>query len=288
MQFKLYKDVHEFYNDTYDVLMQNESQNIVILGNVILGHDGKDNTDWRDPARWLMATVSDEKGIIITALMTPPHNITLYTTDNIIDPKAIGCLIDGLKDFEIPGVTTEKKLAEYFAREYSIRKGLSFKTTMNQRIYELQAVNPEVKQFGTIRLMNENDMCFFPYWLEAFYTSVIYDKTEMSVPHNDELYRSHLSSRKIYVLEVDGIPVSMAGYTRKSQTSIGIAYVYTPPYFRGKGYASSCVAQLSQMALDKGYKRCVLYTDLLNPTSNSIYQKIGYKAVCDSLMLKFE
>lgn len=56
---------------------------------------------------------------------------------------------------------------------------------------------------------------------------------------------------------------------------------------RNKGYASSCVAQVSQIALNKGFTKCVLYTDLLNPTSNSIYQKIGYTAICDSLMLKF-
>lgn len=80
----------------------------------------------------------------------------------------------------------------------------------------------------------------------------------------------------------------MAGYTREMQTAIGVAFVYTPPYYRGKGYASSCVAQISQLALDRGYTKCVLYTDLLNPTSNSIYKKIGFTAVCDSLMLKFE
>ncbi len=288
MQFKLYKDVHEFYNDTYDVLLRHESQNMIPLGNIIIGHEGKDITDWRDPGNWLMATVSDEKGIRITALMTPPHNITLYATDNIIDEEAISCLIDGLKDYAIPGVISEKTLAEYFAKEYCARKGLSYKTTMNQRIYELTKVNPEIKQFGTIRLLEEKDMSFFPYWLEAFHVAGNYGRTEMSIPQNEEIYRYRLSSKKIYVLEVDGIPVSMAGYTREMKTAVGVAFVYTPPYFRGNGYATSCVAQLSQMALDRGYKRCVLYTDLLNPTSNSIYRRIGYKSVCDSLMLAFE
>ena len=288
MQFKLYTDIHEFYNDTYDVLMRHESQNMIILGNIIIGHEGKDKTDWRDPANWLMATVSDLNGIQLTALMTPPHNITLYATDNKIDLKAINCLIDGLKDYEIPGVISEKNLAECFAKEYTARKGLTFKTTMNQRIYELKAVNPEVKQFGAIRLLDEKDMYFFPYWLEAFNAAGTYGKTEMLIPQDEKLYYYRLSTKKLYVLEVDGIPVSMAGYTRELQTAIGVAFVYTPPYFRGKGYATSCVAQISQMALDNGFNRCVLYTDLLNPTSNSIYQKIGYKAVCDSLMLKFE
>jgi hypothetical protein len=261
---------------------------MIPLGNIIIGHEGKDKTQWRDPANWLMATVSDEKGIKLTALMTPPYNITLYATDNIIDPIAINCLIDGLKDYEIPGVITEKSLAEYFAREYAARKGLTYKTTMDQRIYELKAVNPDIKRIGDVRLLDERDMYFFPYWVEAFNAAESYGKTEMAIPQDAEEYRYRLSTKKLYVLEVDGIPVSMAGYTREMQTAIGVAFVYTPPYFRGKGYATSCVAQISQMALDRGYAKCVLYTDLLNPTSNSIYQKIGYKAVCDSLMLKFE
>nr|WP_276538695.1 GNAT family N-acetyltransferase [Murimonas intestini] len=110
----------------------------------------------------------------------------------------------------------------------------------------------------------------------------------MSIPQDGKSYRYQLSGQKLYVLEDNGIPVSMAGYTREMQTAIGVAFVYTPPYYRGKGYASSCVAQISQIALDKGFTKCVLYTDLLNPISNSIYKKIGYRPVCDSLMLEFK
>jgi predicted GNAT family acetyltransferase len=288
MRFKLYTDVHEFYRDTYDTLVRREAQNMIILGNIIIGCEGRDKTEWRDPAYWLMAAVSDESGVRLTALMTPPHNITLYATDNVISPEAVRCFIDGLKNHEIPGVTTEKTLAEYFATEYAARKGLTVKTAMDQRIYELRAVNPEVRQFGNLRLLEERDMCFLPYWLEAFNAAIVYGKAEMSIPQDAKPYLYRLSTKKLYVLEDNGIPVSMAGYTREMQTAIGIAFVYTPPYYRGRGYASSCVAQLSQMALDKGYESCVLYTDLANPVSNSIYRKIGYKPVCDSLMLKFE
>lgn len=287
MKLSLYRDVHDFYNDTYDILMRDEAENMILLGNLIIGHEGKDKTDWRDPVNWLMAAVSDNNGIRLTALMTPPHNITLYATDNIIDPIAINCLIEGLIDHDIPGVTTEKNLAECFVREYTARKGLSFSTTMSQRIYRLKAVNPDVKQFGQLRLLEEKDMSFFPYWLEAFNAAGVYGQTEMSIPQEAAIYHYRLSTNKLYVLEVDGIPVSMAGYTREMQTAIGIAFVYTPPYYRGNGYASSCVAQLSQRALDEGYKTCVLHTDLSNPRSNSIYQRIGYTAVCDSLMLSF-
>ena len=288
MQFKLYTDVHKFYNDTYGVLMRHEAQNMIPLGNTIIGNEGKDKTEWRDPANWLMAAITDADGIQLTAIMTPPHNITLYATDNIIKPEAVNCLIDGLKDRELPGVTTEKTLAEYFAKEYTSRRGITFTTTMNQRIYELTAVNPDIQRFGNLRLLEEKDMYFFPYWVEAFHAAKSYGNTEMTIPQDAELYRYRLSAKKLYVLEDNGIPVSMAGYTREMQTAIGVAFVYTPPYYREKGYATSCVAQISQIALEKGFTKCVLYTDLANPTSNSIYQKIGYVPVCDSLMLKFE
>ena len=287
MQYKMYTDVHEFYNDTYNVLMRHEAQNLIPLGNIIIGYEGKDKTDWRNPSNWFMAAVSDANGIQLTAIMTPPHNLTIYATDNIIYPEAINCLIDGLEAREIPGVMTEKALAEYFAKEYMLRKGITFETTMSQRIYELTAVNPDIQMVGTIRLLDEKDMSFFPYWAEAFYAAGIYGKTEMTIPQDVEHYLYRIATKKLYILEDNGTPVSMAGYTREMQTAIGVAFVYTPPYYRGKGYATSCVAQISQFALDRGFSRCVLYTDLANPTSNSIYQKIGYVPVCDSLQLKF-
>jgi len=286
MQFKQYTNIHDFYDDTYKVLMRHESQNMILLGNIIIGHEGKDKTDWRDHKNWFMATVSDKNGILLTALMTPPHNITLYATDNVIHSAAVDCLIKGLKDIEVPGVITEKELAECFTHKYTSQKSGAFTVTMNQRIYELTAINPDIKLLGKLRLLNENDIYFFPYWLEAF--NIGYGKTEMFVPQNADPYLYRISAKKLYILEVDGIPVSMAGYTREMETAVGVAFVYTPPYFRKNGYATSCVAQLSRMALEKGFSKCVLYTDLANPISNSIYQKIGYVPVCDSVMLSFK
>lgn len=288
MQFKMYTDVHEFYHAVFAVLLRHEAQNMIPLGNVIIGHAGEDKTAWRDTANWLMATVSDASGIRLTALMTPPHNITLYATDNQIDAQAIACLLDGLSGHEIPGVMSEKTLAEQFAEAYAARNNICVNAFMGQRIYELTRVNPTVKQFGTLRLLEEKDMPFFPYWAEAFNAATVYGATEMAIPQDEALYHYRLASKRQYVLEDNGVPVCMAGFTRELPTSIGVAFVYTPPYYRGRGYASSCVALLSQIALNKGFTRCVLYTDLANPTSNSIYQKIGYTPVCDSVMLEFE
>ena len=57
---------------------------------------------------------------------------------------------------------------------------------------------------------------------------------------------------------------------------VRVGYFYTPPKLRGRGSASRIVAFLSQEMLDAGCAFCVLYTDLSNPTSNAMYQRVGY------------
>ena len=287
MDFNLYDDVRTFYNVTYDILMRHEAQNLIPLGNLIIGYEGKDKAGWRDPANWFMSTVSDSAGIQLTAIMTPPHNLTLYATDNVINEAALACLIGGLSEtgFSVPGVMTENSLAERFAKLYANEKGTEYAIYKRQRIYELLEVSSEIKTVGEIRLTRESDLSFLPYWVEGFANDCF--GTGFNVNVDAEQYRYFILTGKQYVLVVDGTPVSMARIAREMQTVCGVGQVYTPPYFRGRGYATSCVAALSRLILERGYKKCVLYTDLANPTSNSIYQKIGYKPICDSLEIRF-
>jgi uncharacterized protein len=95
------------------------------------------------------------------------------------------------------------------------------------------------------------------------------------------------NSRHLVLWEVEGTPVSMAGYSGSTPNGIRVAPVYTPPKNRGKGFAGACVAALSQKLLDDGRKFCFLYTDLANPTSNHIYQTIGYEPVADATVYSF-
>jgi predicted GNAT family acetyltransferase len=72
-----------------------------------------------------------------------------------------------------------------------------------------------------------------------------------------------------------------------AQGVVRLSGVYTPPEKRKHGYAAACVHALSKHLRDRGY-RCILYTDLGNPTSNSIYRRIGYKAVAEALRYRFD
>jgi predicted GNAT family acetyltransferase len=83
-------------------------------------------------------------------------------------------------------------------------------------------------------------------------------------------------------------PVSLAGYGGPTPSGIRIGPVYTPPELRGRGYATVLTAELSRLLLQGGRRFCFLFTDLANPTSNSIYQRIGYRPVADVNQWAFE
>ena len=67
---------------------------------------------------------------------------------------------------------------------------------------------------------------------------------------------------------------------------VRVQHVYTPATLRGAGYATACVEHMSRGLTNSGL-RCVLYTDLANPTSNGIYRRIGYEAVAEILGYQF-
>jgi predicted GNAT family acetyltransferase len=91
----------------------------------------------------------------------------------------------------------------------------------------------------------------------------------------------------VLLWEVAGEPVAMAGRTRVAAGMARIGPVYTPPSHRRRGYGAVVTAATSRSALDAGAEHVLLFTDLANPTSNGVYQRIGYRAVSDCLALSF-
>ncbi|MCL2708674.1 MAG: hypothetical protein FWF03_06115, partial [Defluviitaleaceae bacterium] len=242
MEFVLYGDIREYYADTYMVYMEHEAQNLVPLGNIIVGNEGRDKTGWRDPSGWLMAAVKNKGRVALTAIMTPPHNVALYAAGNAIEDKAVELLAGGLvkTDFEITGALADSVLSEKFAARYAEAAGLAYSVNKRMRIYELTRVNPEINIVGTLRKAEPRDMSFLPYWSEGFSADCF--GSVLSPGADAAPYRYHIDSGYLYILDVGGTSVSMAKAHREMATVCGVGFVYTPPYFRGRGHATSCVA----------------------------------------------
>jgi len=184
----------------------------------------------------------------------------------------------------VPGVNGAGEAAAAFAAAWRQHTGDDAAVHVRMRLYKLgRLVPPEPAPAGAPRVAAERDRDLLVEWYRAF------GLVAGDPPGRD--YSAEVSERLGYggltLWEAGGVPVSMAGLTRVVRRTARVAPVYTPPALRGRGYAAAVTAAVSQAALDAGAAEVVLYTDLANPTPNSVYQRLGYAPVEDRLVLEF-
>lgn len=276
-----FSDAKRFRNVVKKYLAQREAENNLVLGilsNVLSG-------EYREIDPY-MAVVEDQGEIIQVLLRTPPFPVLFSYRQTLPPPEGVDLVVEGLRSAygdEIGGMTGDQKIVEGYAEAWSQATGHEpvLKTAM--RIYKLEEVKPVEGVPGEMRLATRDEQELLISWFREFQGEALgetaeEERLERSVRH---YLNGDTKHRRLVVWEVDGEPVSMAGYSGPTPHGIRISAVYTPPDQRRQGYASACVAALSQHLLERGYQFCFLFTDLENPTSNHIYQEIGYRAVSD-------
>ncbi len=237
-------------------------------------------------SRLLFATVTESDRLAATAVMTPLRPLLLVATD----PDALPPLVDGLlaAGWSVPGVTGPEAAARAFSAAWTQATGQIARLKTRMRLYSLEAVIPPPVPPGVFRQATASDALLLASWMEAFEAETNPGEPSLEPAVRLQGIRDRIAAGEFFVWEEGGQPVTVAGTSRPLWTCISIGPVYTPPEQRRRGYATACTAVLSQRLLDQGWQHCVLFTDLANPTSNSIYQKIGYHPVCDYRTYRFD
>jgi predicted GNAT family acetyltransferase len=119
-------------------------------------------------------------------------------------------------------------------------------------------------------------------WMDAFHRDIGEPSRDV-----EDLVDDKLSHRGLTLWEVDGTPVAMAGTTRPEAGMVRVLAVYTPRELRRRGYGGAVTTAVTRAALDAGVDDVVLFTDLANPTSNALYQRLGYRPVEDRSLVEF-
>jgi len=141
---------------------------------------------------------------------------------------------------------------------------------------------------GELRFARPPDIDLLTEWHIGFVRDALHDANPN--PDDSRLWAERtfeFKQRRLFIWQSDGKSTALVGVTGPTPHGIRLGPVYTPPELRGKGYASTAVAAVSQLLLDEGRRFCFLYTDAENPTSNKIYSAIGYEYVCESVMMRF-
>jgi predicted GNAT family acetyltransferase len=282
VEIKYYKNATDFLVNTEKYLARDEARYGLVLGIARVVERQPHRYGAEDP--WF-CTAGAGNVIYAAAIRTPPYMVILAYFSG--DTKAVAGEIAAavFKNFRvIPGVMGDKEIADVFADLWCRKHGTRIVISQAQRIYRLDKVNDFPAAPGRVRVAAAADKELVKKWAHAFHVDVGGEKRK--APEGDPT--PGLEHGAVFLWEDGNRPVSMAVKGRPTDKGMTIGYVYTPPGLRGKGYATSCVAELSRDILRSGKEFCTLYTDLANPTSNSIYRKIGYYEVCDSVEYTFE
>jgi GNAT superfamily N-acetyltransferase len=190
----------------------------------------------------------------------------------------------------VVGVIGPNASADAFAQAWAEATGGRAHLYMAERIFLLDRViappaRPGDARSGDARPCTEADLD----WVTAWFTAFAAEADPGTPGRAGGALRAALSARLagppdvwgMWAWVVDGEPVAMAGQNGPTPHSIRIGPVYTPPHLRGRGYASALCAALCTWLLEYGFRFITLFTDLSNPTSNHIYQAIGFRPVID-------
>jgi predicted GNAT family acetyltransferase len=226
-------------------------------------------------ARWLAAIDADGR-VCGAALRTPPRGLG-FSPMPAAAIEAIAVWAAANEPL-LPNCVGPQAEADAFAERYSALTGRTARISRYQRMFDLETVIAPRGVPGHQREAKHPDRDLVVAWAEAFHADATPEvlRTDV-VPGVDA--RLAEGGRIWFWVDQDR-PVSML-WVVPANGVVRVSGVYTPPDLRGHGYAGANVAAASQHALDGGALACMLYTDLANPTSNKIYQQIGYRPVCD-------
>jgi GNAT superfamily N-acetyltransferase len=180
-------------------------------------------------------------------------------------------------DPDVGSVSSVPATAQAIASAWKRQTGGSTRRTLREAMHILEEVkDPPRPARGELRVADAGERSLLVGWTQEFVTEAGLTGATQAESIVDGRMR-----RDCLLVWHDEQAVSMVGVTPEVAGVVRIGPVYTPPALRRRGYAGSAVAAASRRALAQGAQRCMLYTDLDNPTSNKIYAEVGYRRTDD-------
>jgi predicted GNAT family acetyltransferase len=274
MQVIEYPSASKFLDTARSMLEENEAANAIILS---YSHNQTQGVESAMTTTFYCIVEEDKP--VLAAMFT--RGIWPLLSEGLDDAARLLARYLFPKFPTLKGVHGTKDTALAFVEEWESITKCNLEIQMNSRIYECIAVTPMKRAEGTLKQATMEDIEIVKEWRESFRI-----EAEVAVPGNVDEIIKQLENGSVYLWITDR-PVSTALSGRGTENTGTVGAVYTPPEHRNNGYATALTAAVTQKIIDSGNKHAVLYTDLDNPTSNSIYQQIGYKPVSDSTVWLF-
>lgn len=185
---------------------------------------------------------------------------------------------------DLAGIEGEAATAARFAGTWASARRVAVHPVEARRLYRLGDLLIPEGVPGRLRPAGQDDVGLLLDWRAASDWEQGVDPASATAP---ERTRRRIDDGEGWLWEVDGEPVATTFATPPVAGASRLRFVYTPPGHRRRGYAGACVAALSARLRATGTPHCLLYTRLANPTSNAVYQRLGYEPVGEVLVFRF-
>jgi GNAT superfamily N-acetyltransferase len=240
-------------------------------------------TERPQPGRYWLARDGSE--IVGVALHSPAHMHVVLGPMAPDTAVAVAERVVADRSQAVPGVRGEVAATASFAGRWTELRGTAAVPEEGQRLYELGALEPPPSPPGGLRPAREADRPLLVDWTAAFVDEAATAFAETPTERVDAYLSGADRDAGLWVWD-DGEPRSMAALNPAVGGVVGVGLVYTPKELRRQGYAGAVVAGVSAQVLESG-RRAALYTQLANPVSNSLYRRMGYRAVAEILEYRF-
>jgi predicted GNAT family acetyltransferase len=228
-----------------------------------------------DPELPVFVSVHDGDEVIGTVLSTALRGVNLGSLPTGLVPLVVDVLAEAAP--RASGVAGSADAARLFADLHSARTGRGFHEAERVRLHKLEEF-VEQKADGAPRPATEADLAVLTPMVGAYLADVGHPGG--GVEEDRRWLEQRIARERLWVWEDNDRIVSMVGHQSPAFGAVRVGPVYTPPNFRGHGYASALTAKVTRRLHEAGNQVC-LHTDLTNPTSNKIYAAIGYRPVQD-------
>ena len=258
----------EFCERVVPALAEREAENGLVIG-----------LAWRlaaqsDPAPDALLLAVEAAGDVVgAAVWTPPHDVVVTR----LPPGAADQLAEHLAGarWTVGGASGPDSSGRELADAVARRTRTAVRVRMQHRVYALTSVEPVPRAAGAMRPAAAADLELVASWYARFV-----DEAHMAHPMPPfDWARATIASGSAFLWE-DDAPRSLACVSRETPNGRAIGPVYTPHAARRRGYATTLVADLARQVLAGGKRFACLFTDEANPTSNRIYESVGFRFVC--------
>jgi ribosomal protein S18 acetylase RimI-like enzyme len=225
-------------------------------------------------------SATDDEAVVGVVFQSPAVFPAMVTP---MPPEAARAAVEAMVTggFDLPGVNGEAPTSSVFAAHWAERRRVGARPVLAMRLHELGTLTQPVGVAGQARPAVADDVAVVRQWMQAFA-----DFTEEPAM-SDEVVAQLIGSGTFDLWLVDDRPVCVVGHTQPVHDVVRIGPVYTPEAERRTGYASALTAAVSKLIQAQGHT-AVLYTDLGNPTSNSVYRSLGFAAIAEAVRYAFD